>query len=124
MFHVGRATKETVGQIIRENVASEGAFGLFKRGMKGIYQHCAEKHLHRWGGRILPALGVMSFGIYVYHLPIRGLIDWIDPSWTVVRLRRSRQQRRRHIANDLGAMPQRDLAGAARDGHDRLWRQR
>jgi hypothetical protein len=26
----------------------EGAFGVFKRGMKGIYQHCAEKHLHRY----------------------------------------------------------------------------
>jgi len=26
----------------------EGFFGMFKRGMKGIYQHCAEKHLHRY----------------------------------------------------------------------------
>src|SRR5947209_9091222 len=26
----------------------EGFFGLFKRGMKGIYQHCKEKHLHRY----------------------------------------------------------------------------
>ena len=26
----------------------EGAFSIFKRGMKGIYQHCAEKHLHRY----------------------------------------------------------------------------
>ena len=26
----------------------EGYFGLFKRGMKGIYQHCGEKHLHRY----------------------------------------------------------------------------
>jgi len=26
----------------------EGYFGLFKRGMKGIYQHCNEKHLHRY----------------------------------------------------------------------------
>jgi ISXO2-like transposase domain len=23
-------------------------FSIFKRGMKGIYQHCAEKHLHRY----------------------------------------------------------------------------
>jgi hypothetical protein len=21
---------------------------VFKRGMKGVYQHCAEKHLHRY----------------------------------------------------------------------------
>lgn len=26
----------------------EGAFSIFKRGMKGIYQHCAKKHLHRY----------------------------------------------------------------------------
>ena len=26
----------------------EGFFGIFKRGMRGIYQHCAEKHLHRY----------------------------------------------------------------------------
>ena len=26
----------------------EGFFSIFKRGMKGIYQHCAEKHLHRY----------------------------------------------------------------------------
>jgi transposase-like protein len=26
----------------------EGYFGIFKRGMKGVYQHCAEKHLHRY----------------------------------------------------------------------------
>ena len=26
----------------------EGSFSIFKRGMKGIYQHCLEKHLHRY----------------------------------------------------------------------------
>lgn len=26
----------------------ENVFSVFKRGMKGIYQHCAEKHLHRY----------------------------------------------------------------------------
>jgi transposase-like protein len=26
----------------------EGFFSIFKRGMKGIYQHCAKKHLHRY----------------------------------------------------------------------------
>lgn len=26
----------------------EGYFGVFKRGMKGVYQQCAEKHLHRY----------------------------------------------------------------------------
>ena len=26
----------------------EGVFSIFKRGMKGVYQHCDEKHLHRY----------------------------------------------------------------------------
>jgi transposase-like protein len=26
----------------------EGAFSIFKRGMRGVYQHCAEQHLHRY----------------------------------------------------------------------------
>jgi len=28
----------------------EGYFSIFKRGMKGIYQHCAKRHLHRYAG--------------------------------------------------------------------------
>ena len=26
----------------------EGYFSVFKRGMRGTYQHCKEKHLHRY----------------------------------------------------------------------------
>jgi transposase-like protein len=26
----------------------EGFFGIFKRGMRGIYQHCGKQHLHRY----------------------------------------------------------------------------
>ena len=26
----------------------EGFFSVFKRGMKGVYQHCAHNHLHRY----------------------------------------------------------------------------
>ena len=26
----------------------EGFFSIFKRGMKGVYQHCGEQHLHRY----------------------------------------------------------------------------
>ena len=26
----------------------EGYFSVFKRGMKGVYQHCREAHLHRY----------------------------------------------------------------------------
>jgi hypothetical protein len=27
---------------------AEGFFSIFKRGMRGIYQHCSDKHLHRY----------------------------------------------------------------------------
>jgi hypothetical protein len=39
------------GEYVRGDITTnsiEGAFSIFKRGMKGIYQHCAEKHLHRY----------------------------------------------------------------------------
>lgn len=26
----------------------EGSFSIFKRGMRGVYQHCGEQHLHRY----------------------------------------------------------------------------
>lgn len=90
MFHVERADKQTVLDIIRDHVkpetklytdelalywqasafvaehsvvkhadgvfargishtnSVEGLFGLFKRGMRGVYQHCGEQHLHRY----------------------------------------------------------------------------
>ena len=27
---------------------AEGFFSIFKRGMNGVYQHCGERHLHRY----------------------------------------------------------------------------
>jgi transposase-like protein len=35
------------GPVITTNTV-EGYYSIFKRGMKGIYQHCSEKHLHRY----------------------------------------------------------------------------
>jgi hypothetical protein len=29
-------------------IRSARFFRIFKRGMRGIYQHCSEKHLHRY----------------------------------------------------------------------------
>jgi transposase-like protein len=34
-------------KLVSTNVV-EGYYSIFKRGMKGIYQHCSEKHLHRY----------------------------------------------------------------------------
>jgi transposase-like protein len=33
--------------IVHSNTV-EGYYSIFKRGMKGVYQHCKEKHLHRY----------------------------------------------------------------------------
>lgn len=49
------ASHETVthtsGESLRGDVHTnsvEGYFSIFKRGMRGVYQHCKEKHLHRY----------------------------------------------------------------------------
>ena len=49
------ASHETVvhskDEYVRGNVHTntvEGFYSIFKRGMKGIYQHCGEQHLHRY----------------------------------------------------------------------------
>jgi hypothetical protein len=39
------------GEYVRGDVHTntlEGYFSIFKRGMRGVYQHCSEKHLHRY----------------------------------------------------------------------------
>lgn len=41
----------TAGEYARGNIHTntfEGFFWIFKRGMRGVYQHCREKHLHRY----------------------------------------------------------------------------
>jgi transposase-like protein len=41
----------SVGEYVRGETHTntiEGYFSIFKRGMKGVYQHCSEKHLHRY----------------------------------------------------------------------------
>ncbi len=45
------SVKHSVGEYVRGDVHTnsvEGYFSIFKRGMKGVYQQCAEKHLHRY----------------------------------------------------------------------------
>ena len=41
------SAKEYVRGDVHTNTV-EGHFSIFKRGMVGVYQHCAEKHLHRY----------------------------------------------------------------------------
>jgi hypothetical protein len=38
-------------EYVRGNVTTntvEGYYSIFKRGTKGVYQHCGERHLHRY----------------------------------------------------------------------------
>jgi ISXO2-like transposase domain len=40
--------EHTAGEYVRGKITTntvEGYFSVFKRGMKGVYQHCSEKHL-------------------------------------------------------------------------------
>ena len=44
---VKHSAKEYVRGDVHTNTV-EGFFSIFKRGMKGVYQHCGEAHLHRY----------------------------------------------------------------------------
>jgi transposase-like protein len=50
-FAAHETVKHTAGEYVRGDVhtnSAEGYFSIFKRGMRGVYQHCKEKHLHRY----------------------------------------------------------------------------
>jgi len=50
-FSAHETVTHSRGEYVRGDVHTntiEGFFSIFKRGMRGIYQHCAEKHLHRY----------------------------------------------------------------------------
>ncbi len=51
MFASHETVKHTAKEYVRGDVhtnSAEGYFSIFKRGIRGIYQHCREKHLHRY----------------------------------------------------------------------------
>ena len=46
-----QSVDHSAGEYVRGDVHTntiEGFFSIFKRGMKGVYQHCGKKHLHRY----------------------------------------------------------------------------
>ena len=50
-FIAHETVRHTAGEYVRDDVhtnSAEGYFSIFKRGMRGVYQHCKEKHLHRY----------------------------------------------------------------------------
>lgn len=51
VFASHETVKHSKGEYVRGDVhnnSAEGFFGVFKKGMKGVYQHCSEKHLNRY----------------------------------------------------------------------------
>ncbi len=51
LFGAHETVHHSSGEYVRDDVhtnSAEGFFSIFKRGMKGVYQHCSEKHLHRY----------------------------------------------------------------------------
>lgn len=50
-FAAHETVKHSDEEYVRSDVTTntvEGYFSIFKRGMRGVYQHCAEKNLHRY----------------------------------------------------------------------------
>jgi transposase-like protein len=50
-FEEHETVKHSAKEYVRDDVhtnSAEGYFSIFKRGMRGVYQHCSEKHLHRY----------------------------------------------------------------------------
>jgi transposase-like protein len=50
-FAEHQKVKHSADEYVRGDVTTntvEGYFSIFKRGMKGVYQHCGEKHLYRY----------------------------------------------------------------------------
>jgi transposase-like protein len=50
-FASHKSVNHNAAEYVRGDVhtnTAEGFFSIFKRGMKGVYQHCGEQHLHRY----------------------------------------------------------------------------
>ncbi len=51
VFASHETVRHSTGEYARGDVntnSAEGFFGVFKKGMRGVYQHCSEKHLNRY----------------------------------------------------------------------------
>jgi transposase-like protein len=77
---VNHGAKEYARGDVHVNSA-EGYFSIFKRGMRGVYQHCSEKHLHRY---------LAEFDFRYNH---RAALGWTDEQRTVAAVRASEGKR-------------------------------
>lgn len=55
--------------------SAEGYFSIFRRGMRGVYQHCSEQHLHRY---------LAEFDFRYNH---REALGWNDEARTIAAIR-------------------------------------
>ena len=73
---VNHSAKEYARGDVTTNSA-EGYFSIFKRGMRGVYQHCSEKHLHRY---------LAEFDFRFNH---REALGWNDEARTIAAIQAS-----------------------------------
>lgn len=71
---VNHSAKEYARDDVTTNTA-EGYFSIFKRGMRGVYQHCSEKHLHRY------------LAEYDFRFNHREALGWDDDARTLAAVR-------------------------------------
>jgi transposase-like protein len=77
-FASHETVKHSAEEYVRGDVhtnSAEGYFSIFKRGMRGVYQHCSEKHLHRY---------LAEFDFRYNH---REALGWNDEARTVAAVR-------------------------------------
>jgi len=92
------AVNHSAGEYVRGDAHTntlEGFFSIFKRGMKGVYQHCDERHLHRYVG---------EFDFRYNNRSARGVEDEARMS-KAVRGVRGKRLKYRQATKDAGDLP-------------------
>ena len=88
---VNHSRKEYARGDVTTNSA-EGYFSIFKRGMRGVYQHCSEKHLHRY---------LAEFDFRYNH---RTALGWTDEQRTEAAVRAGEGKRLTYHQADKSAV--------------------
>jgi transposase-like protein len=84
LFAEHHTVKHLAGEYVRGTVHTntvEGLFSVFKRGMTGVYQHCGEKHLHRY---------LAEFDFRYNNRVALGVNDSERASWALVGMKGKR----------------------------------
>ena len=84
LFASHETVKHSVKEYARGDVntnSAEGYFSIFKRGMRGVYQHCSEKHLHRY---------LAEFDFRYNH---RETLGWNDEARTIAAIQNGKGKR-------------------------------